>query len=296
MCCVEFFVKYILFFVNFAFWLGGVALITIGILVLTNVSEILDQLPVNLNGVPIAVIVAGSVIFVIAFSGCYGAITESRCWLVFYAVFMLITAAGKSYLAYVILSQISTIPQNAQKWINDAFNNNNIVNNNFQIFETTVSKKYIKATTGHWPPPIFGYAVFMLIIAAGKSYFILSQISTIPQNAQKWINDAFNNNNIVNNNFQIFETTFHCCGSTGANAYLNLGLPIPPTCCPAPENDTCSVEVSYGGCGTRFGEYLDSYAEAVGIVIIIIIVAEVFAMLAAFYMSHRITRRRQRIA
>ncbi|KAI5638199.1 tetraspanin family domain-containing protein [Phthorimaea operculella] len=224
MCCVEFVVKYILFFVNFAFWLGGVALITIGILVLTNVSEILDQLPVNLSGVPIAVIVAGSVIFVIAFSGCYGAITESRCWLIFYAVFMLIIAASKSYLAWVILSQINTIPQNAQKWIND----------------------------------------------------------------------AFNNSNIVNNNFQIFETTFRCCGSTGANAYLNLGLPIPPTCCSEPQNNTCSVDESYGGCGTKLGEYLDSYAEAVGAVIIIIIIAEVFAMLAAFYMSHAITRRRQR--
>ncbi|KAL0829452.1 hypothetical protein ABMA28_004219 [Loxostege sticticalis] len=135
MCCAEFLVKYILFFVNLLFTIAGIALIALGIAVLVQTNEILDLIPVNINAIPISVIVLGSVIFVIAFFGCCGAIRESRCLLTMYFICMAILAAGKIYLATVIFNGLNTIQGTVEGWVDTAFANENL-RKTFHVLET----------------------------------------------------------------------------------------------------------------------------------------------------------------
>ncbi|XP_063828564.1 leukocyte surface antigen CD53-like [Ostrinia nubilalis] len=121
MCCAEFLVKYILFFFNFVFTLAGIALIGLGIAALVQINQIVDLIPVPINGIPIAIIVLGSIIFVIAFFGCCGAIRESRCLLTMYFICMAILAAGKIYLATVIFGALDTLQSTVEGWVDTAF-------------------------------------------------------------------------------------------------------------------------------------------------------------------------------
>lgn len=62
------------------FQLCGIALIAVGVGFLLKYDEVLDAFrDVNVNVAPIAFIVIGSAIFLIAFFGCCGAIFESEC-------------------------------------------------------------------------------------------------------------------------------------------------------------------------------------------------------------------------
>ncbi|XP_053608814.1 tetraspanin-9-like [Plodia interpunctella] len=121
--CVTFIVKYILFFVNLVFALAGATLVGVGVAVLVQISDILDQIPVNLNAIPITIIVFGSIIFAIGFCGCYGAINQSRWLLTMYAVVMAGLAAGKLYFAIILFRGLSNIRETAEGWVVDAFRN-----------------------------------------------------------------------------------------------------------------------------------------------------------------------------
>lgn len=62
------------------FQLCGIALIAVGVGFLLKYDDVLDAFKdLNVNVVPIAFIVIGSAIFLIAFFGCCGAIFESEC-------------------------------------------------------------------------------------------------------------------------------------------------------------------------------------------------------------------------
>ncbi|CAH0755489.1 unnamed protein product [Diatraea saccharalis] len=141
MCCncVEFIVKYVLFFANFVFSLAGLALIGTGIAVLVQLSEILEVVPSAINGIPIAVIVLGVIVFVIAFFGCCGAIRESRCLLTMYFVCMAILAAGKIYLVTVIFNGLQTLQKTVEGWVENAFDKREA----FGVLEVAVSVHFI---------------------------------------------------------------------------------------------------------------------------------------------------------
>uniref|UniRef100_A0A1L8DJJ6 Tetraspanin n=1 Tax=Nyssomyia neivai TaxID=330878 RepID=A0A1L8DJJ6_9DIPT len=95
-------VKYILFIFNLLCALSGIALLTIGIIVLLRASE-LEKLFGDYNAIaaPIVLIILGSVIFVISFFGCCGAIRESHCLTMTYATFMLILVIGQIVIAAI---------------------------------------------------------------------------------------------------------------------------------------------------------------------------------------------------
>jgi CD63 antigen len=63
--------------------LCGLAILVAGALSYANIDKVNNYLQeVNVSASPIALIVVGSIVFVIAFYGCCGAIRESHCMVV----------------------------------------------------------------------------------------------------------------------------------------------------------------------------------------------------------------------
>ncbi|XP_070504184.1 23 kDa integral membrane protein-like [Chironomus tepperi] len=70
-------IKYLLFFFNFLFLISGLGILIAGIVVLHDVTDFNHFLDDRITAPPIILIVAGLLIFLIAFFGCYGALKES---------------------------------------------------------------------------------------------------------------------------------------------------------------------------------------------------------------------------
>lgn len=93
MGCATSLVKYLVFLFNLICALAGLALLIIGVLFKLSIddyTEVIKNEEENLALAPILLIVIGSIIFVIAFFGCCGAIRESTCMLTTYAIVLLI--------------------------------------------------------------------------------------------------------------------------------------------------------------------------------------------------------------
>ncbi|KAF0298603.1 CD63 antigen [Amphibalanus amphitrite] len=104
-------VKYLMFFFNFIFVISGIALATLGAVIKGYYNKYLDFLGGGVVGAPIQLIIVGVVIFFVAFLGCCGAIRESYCMTMTFAVllalsFILELAAGIA--AYMLRDDIRT--------------------------------------------------------------------------------------------------------------------------------------------------------------------------------------------
>ncbi|XP_047521242.1 tetraspanin-18-like [Pieris napi] len=122
MGCGEFLVKYILFFANLFFALAGLALIGLGVAVELQIKEITNAVEAsNFHIAPIAAIVVGSVVFLIAFFGCCGAVRENNCMLITYSIFMLILMLLKVTLAVLIFVNLDSYVKEIPRWLNEAF-------------------------------------------------------------------------------------------------------------------------------------------------------------------------------
>ncbi|XP_035741368.1 23 kDa integral membrane protein-like [Vespa mandarinia] len=82
-------IKYLLFIFNFIFSLCGLAILVIGILMQINFNHYKEAIENNVTVPSLTFIVVGSIIFVIAFFGCCGAIRESHCMTITFASFLL---------------------------------------------------------------------------------------------------------------------------------------------------------------------------------------------------------------
>ncbi|XP_033225016.1 CD63 antigen-like isoform X2 [Belonocnema kinseyi] len=91
MTCVSSCIKYLLFIFNFLFAVCGLAIVTVGVIFHLQVKDVSDALKDQgiPPAIPIGLIVIGAVIFLIAFFGCCGAIRDSHCMVVTFAVFLL---------------------------------------------------------------------------------------------------------------------------------------------------------------------------------------------------------------
>jgi len=109
-------VKYGLFVFNLICAVAGIALIVVGSLPLFKLEDIRDAFPDNEPAtVPIIVLTLGSVIFIISFFGCCGAIRESQCMVSTYAFFLLVLVVGQIVLAvfaFLYTSDLGTAAQN----------------------------------------------------------------------------------------------------------------------------------------------------------------------------------------
>ncbi|XP_018358143.1 PREDICTED: CD63 antigen isoform X2 [Trachymyrmex cornetzi] len=83
-------IKYILFIFNLIFAISGIGIIVAGAWVLVDVGEFDHFMESRIMAPPIVLIVAGCIVFAIAFLGCYGAIKEHYNMLIAFAVALLI--------------------------------------------------------------------------------------------------------------------------------------------------------------------------------------------------------------
>ncbi|XP_055701255.1 23 kDa integral membrane protein-like isoform X2 [Phlebotomus papatasi] len=120
-------VKYVLFIFNLLCALCGIALLTIGIIVLLKASE-LEKLFGDYNAIaaPILLIILGSVVFVIAFFGCCGAIRESHCLTMTYATFLLILIIGQIVIAAITFAFAGDIATAMTKAFERIFHEQNL--------------------------------------------------------------------------------------------------------------------------------------------------------------------------
>ncbi|CAB3225712.1 unnamed protein product [Arctia plantaginis] len=136
--CLRFLVKYILFFVNFIFTLLGLALIGLGVAALYQFQEVFDtvltQTNIDIHFLPYVVIGVGAFIFLVSFCGCCGAIVESKCLLITYAVINGIIAAAKIYLVVELLTQYSYIRLTVENYVDQAFDDPTL-NHTFHAME-----------------------------------------------------------------------------------------------------------------------------------------------------------------
>ncbi|KAL6429222.1 hypothetical protein ACFW04_008144 [Cataglyphis niger] len=83
-------IKYILFIFNLVFAISGIGIIAAGACVLADVGEFNHFVEGRIMAPPIVLIVAGAIVFIIAFLGCYGAIKEHYHMLIAFAAALLI--------------------------------------------------------------------------------------------------------------------------------------------------------------------------------------------------------------
>ncbi|GLH01736.1 Tetraspanin [Gryllus bimaculatus] len=72
------------------FWLSGLLIVIVGAVVFAAIDDYRTFMESRVLGPPIVLIVAGLIIFVIAFLGCWGALQESCNMLIAYAVLLLL--------------------------------------------------------------------------------------------------------------------------------------------------------------------------------------------------------------
>uniref|UniRef100_A0A6B2EH14 Tetraspanin n=1 Tax=Phlebotomus kandelakii TaxID=1109342 RepID=A0A6B2EH14_9DIPT len=133
-------VKYVLFIFNLLCALCGIALLTIGIIVLVNAAD-LEKLFGDYNAIaaPILLIILGSVVFVIAFFGCCGAIRESHCLTMTYATFLLILIIGQIVIAAITFAFAGDISTAMTKAFERIFNEQH-VDVNRELVDTVQSQ------------------------------------------------------------------------------------------------------------------------------------------------------------
>ncbi|NP_001040391.1 tetraspanin E118 [Bombyx mori] len=122
MGCGEFLVKYVLFFANLAFALAGLALLGLGLAVHLQFADIETVLSeTSFRVAPVACMIVGGIAFIIAFFGCCGAIRESNCMLVTYAIFMLVLMALKLTLGVMVFVNLDGVVAAIPNWMNKTF-------------------------------------------------------------------------------------------------------------------------------------------------------------------------------
>lgn len=109
-------VKFLLFFFNFIFWLCGLALIVVGILVQMALHKTFMINDASASGAPIVLIGVGVVIFFIAFFGCCGAWKENYCMVTTFAVLLsliIIIEIAAAIAGYMFRKKLSVIVQDS---------------------------------------------------------------------------------------------------------------------------------------------------------------------------------------
>ena len=98
-------IKYLLFIFNFIFAVCGIGILAVGVLIHLQMSNVTKAVEMNVMFPAIVLIVIGSIIFVISFFGCCGAIRESHCMTITFAsilLFILIIQVAVAVYAFVV--------------------------------------------------------------------------------------------------------------------------------------------------------------------------------------------------
>ncbi|KAJ0036275.1 hypothetical protein NQD34_004952 [Periophthalmus magnuspinnatus] len=105
-------VKYLVFFFNFIFWLCGLALIVIGVLVQISLHNTLMIKDASGSGAPILLIALGVIVFLISFFGCCGAWKENFCMITMFALLMsliIIAEIAVTIVGYIYRGKVTDV-------------------------------------------------------------------------------------------------------------------------------------------------------------------------------------------
>ncbi|XP_030563081.1 tetraspanin-33-like [Drosophila novamexicana] len=116
-------VKYMIFILNFMFWLFGGLLLGIGVYAFKDKWEEangwvkLENIYDVVLNISLVMIITGIVIFVVSFAGCLGALRENTCLLKFYSMCLLIFFLMEMAIAIICF----VFPQNMNSFLEDQF-------------------------------------------------------------------------------------------------------------------------------------------------------------------------------
>ncbi|EDW00405.1 tetraspanin-33 [Drosophila grimshawi] len=116
-------VKYMIFILNFLFWLFGGLLLGIGIYAFMDKWEDangwvkLETIYDVVLNISLVMIITGIVIFIVSFAGCLGALRENTCLLKFYSMCLLIFFLMEMAIAIICF----VFPQNMNSFLEDQF-------------------------------------------------------------------------------------------------------------------------------------------------------------------------------
>ncbi|XP_070766417.1 CD63 antigen [Enoplosus armatus] len=119
-------VKFLVFFFNFIFWLCGLALIVVGILVQMALHKTFMIHDATASGAPIVLIGVGVVIFFIAFFGCCGAWKENYCMVTMFAILLsliIIVEIAAAIAGYIFRNKLSAVVQDSLTEMITSYNN-----------------------------------------------------------------------------------------------------------------------------------------------------------------------------
>ncbi|XP_023162718.1 23 kDa integral membrane protein-like [Drosophila hydei] len=129
MNCLSQMVKYLLYFLNVVFVVGGVLLIVVGSIMLDSMGTFGSfSETFNARTIPICIIILGCIIFVVAFFGCCGTIRENACCTTIYAVCMFILFALQLSLSIYIFVENDTFAEKISELVNKAWAENDDAN------------------------------------------------------------------------------------------------------------------------------------------------------------------------
>jgi CD63 antigen len=120
--CGSSLIKIILFIFNLLCVIGGILFIALGGIILMKTGEVDKAFKdIDVYSVPIALIVIGSIIFIIAFFGCCGAIRESQCMTMTYAFLLFVLIVLQVVIAVVIFIYQEDFRREVEKAIREVF-------------------------------------------------------------------------------------------------------------------------------------------------------------------------------
>ncbi|XP_055325080.1 23 kDa integral membrane protein-like isoform X3 [Sitodiplosis mosellana] len=100
--------------------LCGIALIAVGVGTLLKYEDVLDAFKdINVNVAPIGFIVIGSAIFLIAFFGCCGAIFESECMILTYAVLLFLLLVAQIVVGVLVFTNKREVQRVSERILNN---------------------------------------------------------------------------------------------------------------------------------------------------------------------------------
>ncbi|XP_055538852.1 23 kDa integral membrane protein-like isoform X2 [Wyeomyia smithii] len=120
-------IKYVLFVFNLLCSLCGIALVVIGGVSLAKISEF-EQISDEHNIVApsILFIVLGSIVFIIAFFGCCGAIRESYCMTTTYGFFLMVLIIGQIVIAALVFIYVGDAREAFKKGFQRVFDQRDV--------------------------------------------------------------------------------------------------------------------------------------------------------------------------
>ncbi|CAK9831587.1 CD63 antigen [Anthophora retusa] len=99
-------IKYLLYIFNFIFAVCGLAILAIGVVAHLRLLRVNEQLGTGVTFTSATVIAVGTIIFVVSFLGCCGAIRESHCTIITFAsllLFMLLIQIAVAVYTFMVI-------------------------------------------------------------------------------------------------------------------------------------------------------------------------------------------------